>query len=135
MAITVIEKIQELEKLKSTAAKLSAAIETERTRELATLPAKYGYTDLNDFIKALKDAANTRAARKPRAVKPNKKAKGKYVRVTPELKEQVAAAVRAGQSAAAIKASLGLSVASIHKIKTALGLVKPRGAQFGAAVV
>ncbi len=133
----VTEKIQELAALQAKAAKLQAAIETQRTAELSSLPSKYGYASLEDFIKALKAAVSSGGKRgrrggkaKAKAAKaPKKKTGGKRKRakITAELKEQVKAAVEAGRTGAQIAKEFGISVPSVQNIKKELGLVKKRG--------
>jgi len=129
----VTEKIQELAALQAKAAKLQAAIESQRTSELAALPANYGYASLNDFIKALKAAVSSgkrgRRGAKAKVGKPAKKSGGKRKRakITSELKSQVKSAVEAGKTGAAIAKEFGISVPSVQNIKKELGLVKKRG--------
>ncbi|EIP97674.1 hypothetical protein OpiT1DRAFT_02121 [Opitutaceae bacterium TAV1] len=130
----VIQKIKELEELKARAAKLAATIDAERTAELAALPGKYGYSDINEFIKALKLAVGVRGARGRKAAKaakaPKAAATGKRTRakITPELKEQVKAAVLEGKSGSEIAAAFGISLPSVQNIKKEFGLVKAREA-------
>ncbi|MDR1283615.1 MAG: helix-turn-helix domain-containing protein [Opitutaceae bacterium] len=133
----VIQKIKELEELKARAAKLAATIEAERTAELASLPGKYGYSDINEFIKALKQAIGVRGTGARRGRKPGKVAKapkaaatGKRTRarITPEIKEQVKAAVLEGKSGSEIAAAFGISLPSVQNIKKEFGLVKAREA-------
>lgn len=132
----VTEKIQELAALQAKAAKLQAAIESQRTSELAGLPASYGYESINEFIKALKAAVSSGAKRGRRAAKGSgakaskKKAAGgkrKRAKITPELKAEVKAAVEAGKTGAQIAKEFGISVPSVQNIKKELGLVKKRG--------
>jgi DNA invertase Pin-like site-specific DNA recombinase len=129
----VTEKIQELAALQAKAAKLQAAIESQRTSELAALPANYGYASLIDFIKALKAAVSSgrrgRRGAKAKVAKPAKKSGGKRKRakITSELKSQVKSAVEAGKTGAAIAKEFGISVPSVQNIKKELGLVKKRG--------
>ena len=132
----VTDKIKELQELQAKAAQLQQAIEVERTRELAGLPAKYGFSDLASFIKALKAAsgATKTRGRKPKgagkAAKPGKRSRAK---ITDELKAQVKQAVEAGETGAAIAERLGISVPSVQNIKKEFGLVKPRGADSASA--
>jgi len=120
----VIEKIQELNALQAKAAKLQAAIETERTAELAALPGKYGYDSVKAFIKALKSAAG--GGRRRRGAKKAPAGRRKRAKITPELKAQVKAAVEAGKTGAAISKELGISLPSVQNIKKEFGLVKAR---------
>ncbi len=137
----VTDKIQELAALKARAAKLQASIESQRDSELATLPSKYGYDSLKDFIKALQAALSGGGRRKRKGgrgkaksaagPKPKAKAKGKGKRkrakITPELKAQVKAGVEAGKTGAVIAKELGISLPSVQNIKKEFGLVKKRG--------
>lgn len=132
----VTEKIQELAALQAKAAKLQAAIESQRTAELSSLPSSYGYASLDEFIKALKAAVSKgggkrgRRAGKGRPAKgPKKKAGGrrKRAKITPELKEKVKAAVEGGKTGAQIAKEFAISVPSVQNIKKELGLVKKRG--------
>lgn len=121
------QKIQELNELRLQAAKLATSIEQERIAELSALPGKYGYSSVEEFIKALKQAAGVRGKRKGKTVaasaKPGKRSRAK---ITPELKEQVKAAVLAGKTGAQIAAELGISLPSIQNIKKEFGLVSAR---------
>lgn len=99
--------------------------------ELLALPAKYGFSDMDSFIKALKGAVSTSAVvdtkKEPKKVKKANKNKGaKRVRITPEVKAQVKAAVLAGKTGAEISKQFGISLPSVHNIKKKFGLVKGR---------
>ena len=125
----VTDKIKELQDLQAKAAELQKSIEIERTRELAALPSKFGFDDVNAFIKALKSAAaggkKTRG-RKAKAAGPAPSGKRKRAKITPELKADVKTAVEAGKTGAAIAAEFGISLPSVQNIKKELGLVKAR---------
>ncbi|MDR0352909.1 MAG: helix-turn-helix domain-containing protein [Opitutaceae bacterium] len=116
------QKIKELEELKTRAAQLEADIEAERATELAALPGQYGYGDINEFIKALKKAFNARGSRDKTSASGGKRPRA---RLTPELKEQVRAAILEGKSGSAIAAEFGISPPSVQNIKKEFGLVKP----------
>lgn len=126
----VTEKIQELKELNEKAAKLAAVIENERTSELSALPSTYGYESVEDFIKAVRAAAGapkkTRGRKKAAAATPAPKKKRTRAKITPELKEQVKAAVAAGQTGAEIAKAFGISLPSVQNIKKEAGLVKAR---------
>lgn len=131
------DQIAELQKAKAKLAQAEAKLAADRVSALARLPGDYGYSSLNDFIKALKSAAGkagkgkkSKAAKAPKAAKAGKRTRAK---ITPELKQQVIAAVQAGQSGAEIAKSLGLSLPSVQNIKKEAGLVKARGAAAPAA--
>lgn len=146
----VTEKIAKLKEIQAKASELSAAIEAERQMELPTLHEKYGFENLNAFIKALKEASAKAAkgGRKGRAakggkvakalkepkVKPEKAKKRGRTKITPELKQQVKAAVESGKTGSEIAKSFSISLPSVHNIKREFGLVKPRGEVLAAEV-
>lgn len=131
----VTDKIAKLKEIEAKALELKAAIEAERKAELPTLHVRYGFENLNAFIKALKAASagqgKGRKARAPKAAKPAKTSK--RVKITPELKEQVRAAVVEGKTGSEIVKAFGISLPSVQNIKREFGLVKPRGEAAPAA--
>lgn len=128
------DQIAELQKAKAKLAQAEAKLAADRVAALSRLPGDYGYANLNDFIKALKSAAGkarknkkVKGTKAPKAAPKAKAGKRTRAKITPELKQQVIAAVQAGQSGAEIAASLGLSLPSVQNIKKEAGLVKARG--------
>lgn len=126
------DQLAELEKAKAKIAAAEAKLAADRVAALAKLPSDYGYDNLNAFIKALKSAAGkagkgkkAKVAKAPKAAKAGKRTRAK---ITPELKQQVIAAVQAGKSGAEIAKQYGISVPSIQNIKKEAGLVKARAA-------
>lgn len=143
----VTEKIKKLQVLQAQTAELAAAIEKERTAELAELPTRYGFADIGEFVKAVKAAAEApkaRRGRKPgkgsatpkteKAPKAAKEGKRKRVKITDELKQQIKAAVEAGRTGAEISKAFGISVPSVQNIKKEFGMVKERVAKSAAPV-
>ena len=124
------DQIAELEKQKAKLAQAEAKLAADRVSALAKLPGDYGYSNLNDFIKALKASAGKgkKAKGAKKAAKAPKAEKRTRAKITPELKQQVIAAVQAGQSGAEIAKSFGISLPSVQNIKKEAGLVKARGA-------
>ena len=128
----VTDKLKQLARLKAQAAKLEAALADARPAALAALPAQFGYDNLALFIKALKQAASAKPGKK-RGPKPGKKvkvakpAKRKRGKVTDEVRAAVKAALEQGRKAGAIAKEVGISPASVHALKKAFGLTKPRG--------
>jgi DNA-binding NarL/FixJ family response regulator len=130
------DQIAELAKAKAKIAQAEAKLASDRVSALAKLPSEYGYSNLNEFIKALKAAAGkagkgkvkkVKAAKAVKAPKAPKAGKRTRAKITPELKQQVIDAVQAGKSGAEIAASYGLSLPSVQNIKKEAGLVKTRG--------
>ena len=126
------DQIAELAKAEAKLAQAKAKLAADRVAALAKLPGDYGYSNLNDFIKALKAAAGkvgkgkkAKAAKAPKAAKAGKRTRTK---ITPELKLQVVAAVQGGKSGAEIAKAFGISLPSVQNIKKEAGLVKARSA-------
>lgn len=125
------DQIAELAKAEAKLAQAKAKLAADRVAALAKLPSDYGYSNLNEFIKALKAAAGkagkgkkAKAAKAPKAAKAGKRTRTK---ITPELKLQVVAAVQEGKSGAEIAKAFGISLPSVQNIKKEAGLVKARG--------
>ena len=145
--MSFIDQIAELEKAKAKLAQAEAKLAADRTSALAKLPGDYGYASLNEFIKALTAAAGkakkVKAAKAPKAAKAAKAAKAPKAakaakrgrtKITPELKAQVIAAVKADKSGAEIAKAFGISLPSVQNIKKEAGLVKSRTAAPEAVV-
>jgi hypothetical protein len=77
------------------------------------------------YRQRLRTLKKSKEAKAPKAAKAGKRTRAK---ITPELKQQVIAAVQAGQSGAEISKALGMSLPSVQNIKKEAGLVKSRGA-------
>ncbi|MCS6243566.1 MAG: helix-turn-helix domain-containing protein [Opitutus sp.] len=146
--MSFIDQIAELEKAKSKIAQAEAKLVADRTTALAKLPSDYGFTSLNEFIKALTAAAGKaskgkkgkaakagKASKAPKAAKAPKAEKRGRTKITPELKAQVIEAVKADKSGAEIAKAFGISLPSVQNIKKEAGLVKSRTAAAPAAVV
>ncbi len=128
--MSFIDQIAELEKAKAKLAQAEAKLSADRVSALAKLPSDYGYDSLNEFIKALKAAAGKAGKGKKASKTAGKTAKkaGKRTRakITPEIKQQVIAAVQAGTPGAKIAKDFGISLPSVQNIKKEAGLVKAR---------
>ena len=121
----VTEKIKELEAARAKLSKLEQAIASERRKELASLPAKYGFSDPAAFIKAVKEATGGRKAAKGKG---KEKASGRRPRavINDETKAKVKALATAGKTGAEIADAVGISIPSVQNIKKELGLTKAR---------
>lgn len=115
----VTDKIKELEATKAKVASLVKAIETERNKELRTLPAQYGFENVGAFLKAVKAAARGPGGRG------SKKRRTRAV-ITDETRAQVKKLAAAGKTGNEIASAVGISLPSVQNIKKALGLVKAR---------
>ena len=116
----ITDKLKELETARTKIAQLEAEVASERSKELAGLPAQYGFENTKAFIKAVKMAASgkTKAGR----------GGGKRTRavITDATRAQVKKMVEADKSGAEIAQALKISLPSVQNIKKALGLVKAR---------
>lgn len=121
----VTDKLKELEATKAKVASLVKAIETELHKELRVLPQKFGFDNVNDFVKAVKAAAGGRKGRGGPAKAGGKKRRTRAV-ITDETRAQVKKLVGAGKTGAEIARTVGISLPSVQNIKKALGLVKAR---------
>lgn len=134
----VTDKIKELEAARAKLASLEQSIADEMNKELAGLPAKFGFASVADFVNAVKAAngeggASRRGARRGRPAKAEKAASqggGKKRRrravITEETRAQVKKLVDAGKTGGEIATALKISLPSVQNIKKALGLVKAR---------
>jgi len=122
----VTDTVKQLQAAKAKVAALEQSIAKARTQKLANLPAQLGFASVADLIDALKQIAGGRKAGKTaKAGKSGKRAK--RAKITPEVKDKVKEAVKAGKTGAAIAKDLGISLPSVQNIKKELGLVKKRG--------
>ena len=122
----VTDTVKQLQAAKAKVAALEQSIVKEQSQKLAKLPAQLGFDSVADLIKALKQVSGGRKAGKvAKAGKPGKRAK--RAKITPEVKDKVKEAVKAGKTGAAIAKDLGISLPSVQNIKKELGLVKKRG--------
>lgn len=118
----VTNKIKKLEAARAEVSKLEQAIATERAKELAALPGKYGFDSAAAFIKAVKAAAGgKRASGKTKAGTRRKRAI-----INDETKAKVKSLAAAGKTGAEIAEAVGISIPSVQNIKKELGLTKAR---------
>jgi hypothetical protein len=119
------DKLKKLAADKARLAKLEASLMAEAQRKLAGLPAEYGFENVNDFIKAVKQAVGGR--RGPAAKTRGGRQRRSRAVITEATRAKVKAMVAAGKTGGEIASAVGISLPSVHNIKQALGLVKARG--------
>lgn len=119
----ITETIQQLDKAKAKVAALEAKVSKNIHKELAALPAKYGFKSAEEFIAALHAAGGRRVGRPlgKRNTRMHKRAV-----ITDETRAEVKRMVEAGKTGAAIARELGISLPSVQNIKKALGMVRSR---------
>ena len=122
----VTDKLKELEATRAKLAALESSVASELNKELAALPAYYGFDSLAAFVKAVKKAAGSRGSSKEKTASAPK-AKRTRAKITDETRAQVKALVEQGKTGAEIAKETGISLPSVQNIKKALGLVAARG--------
>ncbi|HVW19853.1 MAG TPA: helix-turn-helix domain-containing protein [Opitutaceae bacterium] len=118
----VTDKIKQLEAAKAKLAQLEKSVAAGLQRELAGLPAAYGFDSLRAFIRAVTAASGGRKA--GASAKGAKRRKRSVI--TDATRAQVKKLTEAGKTGAQIAKEVGISLPSVQNIKKALGLVKAR---------
>lgn len=118
----VTNKLKTLAKYQKMVASLEKQLAGSQ-RKLRSLPAKFGFKSLNEFIAALRAADGGAASG---GVAKSGKSRAKRTKITPEMKQKVKALAQAGKTGAEIAKQIGISLPSVHNIKKELGLVKKR---------
>ena len=127
-------KLKELEAARAKIASLEKSIATELNKELAALPAQYGFASAADFVAAVTKAAGGRPGRKPGKVKvavaakpaTGGKKRRKRAKITEAMRAEVRKMAEAGKTGGEIAKAVKISLPSVQNIKKALGLVKKR---------
>jgi hypothetical protein len=123
-SLMVTDKIKQLEATKAKLEKLEGEIAASLKRELASLPQKFGFASVGDFVDAVLSASGGRGRSK--AGKAGGKARRRRAVITASTHAEVKKLVEAGKTGAEIAKTVGISVPSVHNIKKSLGLVKAR---------
>ena len=126
----ITNKIKELAATRAKMLNLEKTIASQLNKELAVLPAKFGFDNVGDFLKAVKAASGRKARGAGKKSKSKSKAGGKKRRsravITDTTRAQVKKLVEAGKTGGEIAKEVGISLPSVHNIKKALGLVQKR---------
>ena len=130
--MSTVSQIKELEKARAQVASLEQAIEADMNKELAALPAQYGFASAAAFVAAVEKASGKPRGRKPGMAKaaakseaPVKKKRRTRAVITDETRAQVKELLAAGKSGSEIANEVGISLPSVHNVKK--GLVKKSG--------
>lgn len=118
----VTDKIKQLEAAKAKLAQLEKSVAAGLQKELAGLPAAYGFDSVRAFFRAV-TAASSGSGRK--AAKSGAKRHKRSV-ITDATRAQVKKLSESGKTGAQIAKEVGISLPSVQNIKKALGLVKAR---------
>jgi hypothetical protein len=124
MPNTITDKARRLAAYKAKVAALQEQVENDRAKALAHLHEEYGFESPRELIKAIRVAAGSRCGH-PAG---KQAAHRKHARITPELREKIKAALKAGKTGGKVAAEFGVSLPSVYNIKKASGLVKARKA-------
>ena len=133
----ITPKIKKLAALRERVAQLELVIETELYEDLFGIHKRYGFADVESFLGAVRAAAGGRdVARGPgrpkkTAAAPAPKAR-KRAKITDAIRTRVKKLVAAGKTGSQIAKAVGVSLPSVQNIKSALGMVKSRGAKKAA---
>lgn len=124
----ISESLKELEAARAKVAELEKNVAVELNQELVSLPAKYGFADLNAFVAALKAATGVRR-QSGKIVVATEKVAGSGERrkrsvITDATRTDLKRLVEAGKTGTEIATTLGISLPSVQNIKKALGLVR-----------
>jgi hypothetical protein len=124
----VTKQIKELEVTKAKIVALEKAIAKRLSKELASLPSKYGFASIEEFVGSVREASGSpRKGRRGRPVKAVDKVKRrKRAVITDETRSGVKKLVEAGKTGSQIAKTMGISLPSVQNIKKAMGLVKAR---------
>jgi hypothetical protein len=131
----VTDKLKELEAARAKLANLERSIQGELHKELAGLPAKYGFASTEAFASAVRAAAGGGRGRRGRPPKSlvggfasvlGGKERKKRAVITKETHAQLKKLVQEGKTGNEIAKELNISLPSVQNIKKALGLVKKR---------
>lgn len=124
------DKLKTLAATKARLAELEKSIASELNRELAGLPAKYGFDNLPAFFDAVRNASrggkSRGSAKAPAAKAAGNGKRRKRAVITAETKAKVKALVADGKTGGEIAKAVGISLPSVQNIKKELGLVKAR---------
>jgi hypothetical protein len=114
----IISSVKKLNDAKAMVARLEQAL----AKELASLPSAYGFDSLEDFVTAIKAAADNGSVGRPnRAAAPKSR---KRAKITDAVRAKVGQLVKAGKTGSQVAKALGISLPSVQNIKKALGLVR-----------
>ncbi len=117
------KKFKELADQKAKVSSLEKQILAERDAQLRSLHVELGYDTREALIAALKAAGPAKRAAKGAGPAKEKKRR-KRTKITPELRDQIIAAIKDGGTGSSIAAKFGISLPTVGNVKRAAGLVK-----------
>jgi len=124
----VTQQIKELEVTKAKIIALEKSIAKRLQKELSTLPEKYGFPTIKEFVAAVKYASHGGGSGRGQVGRLGKALPKRRRRavITDQTRASVKQLVESGKTGAQIAKALRISLPSVQNIKKALGLVKAR---------
>lgn len=128
----LFKRMQELASQKAKLVELENAVLAERESQLLRLHSDLGYETRAELIKALQSLKTkgpkrgrkkVRGKAKAKAAAPAKK-KRTRAKITPEIRDGIIEAVKAGGTGAAVAKKFGVSLPTVQNIKRAAGLTR-----------
>ncbi|MEY2877835.1 MAG: hypothetical protein RLZZ15_215 [Verrucomicrobiota bacterium] len=119
----ITSKIKELAATKAKMADLEKSIAAQLTKELAALPAQYGFASAEEFARAVLASGGKPGKRGVTMNPVGKKPRKARVEITDAMRAKVKELAEAGKTGAEIAAAVGISIPSVQNVKKALGIV------------
>jgi len=120
----LIDKIKELAATKAKVALLEGTIAAELNRELAGLPAQFGFDSVAAFAGAVKAAAGPKRKARVVAKKSAGAKRRKRAKITDATRAEVKKLVEAGKTGGEIAKAVGISLPSVQNVKKQLGITR-----------
>lgn len=117
----VSDKLKQLAAARAQVADLEKAV----AAELATLPARFGFSDVKSFLRAVRSASGGKGRRAARTAT-KQTARRKRAIVTDDTRALVKKLANEGKTGSEIAKEAGVSLPTVQNIKKALGLAKKR---------
>lgn len=117
-------QLKQLRAARAEVARLERLVKKQLQSELGSLPHRFGFKGMDEFIRALKIAVQNRE--RPRGRKKLAPRRRPRAIITNAVRVAVINMAKAGRSEAETGRSIGISGASVHNIKKRAGLVKAR---------
>jgi hypothetical protein len=123
----ITKQIKELESAKAKVVQMEKAVMAERAAALKTLHLDMGFATRDELIAALRGSPAAGKRGRPKKAKaaaaPGRKSRRKRAKITPELRQNIIDAVKAGGTGNAVAKKFGVSLPTVQNIKKAAGLV------------
>jgi DNA invertase Pin-like site-specific DNA recombinase len=124
-------KLQKLAGYKAKVEALEKSLKAERDALLRSLHTETGFASREELIAALQSlSAGAKRGRKPgkaaSAAPAGRRGRKKRATITPELRNDIIAAVKSGGTGSAVAKKFGVSLPTVQNIKRDAGLTKKR---------